>query len=116
MTMISEDRLRDLLKAYDNAVEWHSYSPHHVDRERAQHKAAAALADALRELLSLRTSPPPSGEAGEVTEVVGYVDRYVLSGIASNDAGCGTIYGKPMDQFSVPVFAALPTIKEPTDE
>ena len=47
------DAVIKALKAYDHAVVWHSYSPHNVDRETEQHKAAAVLAEAVRSVLRM---------------------------------------------------------------
>lgn len=46
------DEMVTALKNYDRAVEWHSYSPHNVDREDEQHRAAAMLAEAVRAALN----------------------------------------------------------------
>lgn len=61
MTESKEDGLRALLKKYDEAVEWHSYSPHNVNREAEQHEAAARLAEGIRAHLS--ASSPPVADA-----------------------------------------------------
>jgi hypothetical protein len=93
MTKISEDRLwaiRDLPSLS---------GPHGVQLTEVR--------DMSRELLSLRTSPPPSGEAGEVTdEMVERVgERLAKLAISVDPQLVRTI-----------LTAALPTIKEPIDE
>jgi hypothetical protein len=64
------------------------------------------VASIALELLSLRTSPPPSGEAGEVTdEMLARVgERLAKLAISVDQQLVRTI-----------LTAALPTIKEPTD-
>jgi hypothetical protein len=53
MTKISEDRLREIVRYCGDPD--------------------CDVCTAIKELLSLRTSPPPSGEAGEVVEPIRYV-------------------------------------------
>jgi hypothetical protein len=61
------DAISLALTEYDRAVEWHSYRLHDVNREAAQHEAAAKLANAIRaQLAARRPLPPPSGEAKEL--------------------------------------------------
>jgi hypothetical protein len=59
------------------------------------------------EAWNTRTSPPPSGEAGEMTDEM--VERAVDAWMGSNGRDVHAIMRHALE-------AALPTIKEPTDE
>lgn len=63
------EALAKVLKEYDQAVEWHSYSPHDVNRETEQHKAAAMLAEAVRPALTAYEAAK-GGEGWSVEPVI----------------------------------------------
>jgi hypothetical protein len=76
MTKISEDRLRELAEEYgDMAGKLTGELQDGPGAASAFYMSASLgeVASIALELLSLRTSPPPSGEAGEVVEPIRYV-------------------------------------------
>jgi hypothetical protein len=112
MTMISDDRLREMHDALN--------APN-LGMLVAQGRDLSDLREAVNELLSLRTSPPPSGEAGEgwvlvprepTAEMLEAAERFEDNKDLSD-------WGKMIpityaETWSV-MIGALPTIKEPTD-
>jgi len=102
MTMISEDFL-----ALANEV---------LSRAKAtgpNPTSQRALEHILSELLSLRTSPPPSGEAGEPD---GWQHRLFFDDTkAWSEWRDGKFNGLLANLFEERPLYALPTIKEPTD-
>jgi hypothetical protein len=98
MTMISEDRLRELCSGSVMAA--------------ATPGEEIAMA---RELLTLRASPPPSGEdRGWVLVPREPTKEMIAAGLLKNDRNphpwCPAVYRAMID-----AAPALPTIKEPTD-
>lgn len=60
---------------------------------------------AVTAYLAALVSPPKAGEG----EPVAYADRYVVARLVPN-AEVGTMYGKPQDQFSIPLYATQPRV------
>ncbi len=159
MTMISEELLRDVKAAIRKALtdrltdattaeSWdadllldgcrHHRGMGYQEPEKAADFLATDAAKSVIELLSLRTSPPPSGEAGEswvlvprepTPEMLAYVAvRVQAAGKADYDlAQRAVALLPPSDHPDVgdilaeiardyrAMISALPTIKEPTD-
>ena len=107
MTMISEDRLREMHDALN--------APN-LGMLVAQGGDLADIREAVSELLSLRTSPPPSGEAGEPRS---------FDSVTAEDQLRLHVHDPDTFDFAyedaealveeIDRLRALPTIKEPTD-
>jgi hypothetical protein len=138
MTMISEDRLRELAEEYgDMAGKLTGELQDGPGAASAFYMSASLgeVASIALELLSLRTSPPPSGEAGERESVIEWcaeeIEVLQQSLVAAcnrsfnaGDQGSAIIERNQADGIRAAVallhskgdaIRALPTIKEPTD-
>jgi hypothetical protein len=108
--MISEDRLGSVL------AEFEGYDKHGCVDDALT--AARLLAQAVRELLSLRTSPPPSGEAGEVTDEMVSAALSCRPFDSKTAAEALNVFDAGHEDWMKAVLQAglraLPTIKEPT--
>lgn len=102
MTMISEDRLGTLLKSLP--------TDEFAGVPRTWVMPVSFLREIVTELLSLRTSPPPSGEAGEGLEQA----RAIVDAMVSRDDRNNFLPAWWRDRLDL-LKAALHTIKEPTD-
>jgi hypothetical protein len=115
MTMISEDRLTLAIDRLGGLQEIHrsTYAEFFDD--------AQILADAARELLSLRTFPPPSGEAGERANhlrMLAFRDIFEFRPDSTTGKDAFeqiAIHARSTVIETQKAIAALPTIKEPTE-
>lgn len=109
MTMISEDRLREL------ADKKRHFATAVMDMWNGEPVDSGEVVSMATELLSLRTSPPPSGEAGE-PKLTGYLFRLRYGPDNwSHQMMYAEALPKEGDYREVTPLYALPTIKEPTD-
>jgi hypothetical protein len=135
MTKISEDRLRELAEEYgDMAGKLTGELQDGPGAASAFYMSASLgeVASIAIELLSLRTSPPPSGEAGEVKPSAYFIqerDDDMLICAEHWNYGSICVARRPKlatnDEWrpqaqrivaALEAMRALPTIKEPTDE